>query len=85
MQIISGPALYGLYHMGAMGSEPLLTNHMVNDSSNSTYSLLLLDSMVFSSLISAVDPVAVLAIFQEVHIDRILYFLVFGESLLNGN
>jgi NhaP-type Na+/H+ or K+/H+ antiporter len=71
--------------MGAMGSEPLLTNPTVDDSSNSTYSLLLLDSMVFSSLISAVDPVAVLAIFQEVHIDRILYFLVFGESLLNGN
>lgn len=74
--------------MGAMGSEPLLQNHLAlatNETSNSTYSLLMLDSMVFSSLISAVDPVAVLAIFQEVHIDRILYFLVFGESLLNGN
>lgn len=68
-----------------MGSGPLLTNSVAVNSTNSTYSLLLLDSMVFSSLISAVDPVAVLAIFQEVHIDRILYFLVFGESLLNGN
>lgn len=40
--------------------------------------------MVFSALISAVDPVAVLAIFQEVGINKDLYFLVFGESLLNG-
>lgn len=38
---------------------------------------------VFSSLIVAVDPVAVLAIFQEIHVDNNLYYLVFGESLLN--
>jgi solute carrier family 9 (sodium/hydrogen exchanger), member 3 len=66
--------------MGAMGPADLLTNNP----NNSDYKLLMLDSMLFSSLISAVDPVAVLAIFQEIHIDRILYFLVFGESLLNG-
>ncbi|XP_071747760.1 sodium/hydrogen exchanger 1 isoform X2 [Lepeophtheirus salmonis] len=39
--------------------------------------------MVFASLISAVDPVAVLAIFQEVGVNSDLYFLLFGESLLN--
>ena len=42
------------------------------------------ESLVFSSLISAVDPVAVLAIFQELGVNSNLYFLVFGESLLNG-
>ncbi len=48
------------------------------------YTLQATDCLVFSSLISAVDPVAVLAIFQEVGINKDLYFLVFGESLLNG-
>lgn len=42
------------------------------------------DCMVFSALISAVDPVAVLAIFQEVGVNQDLYYLLFGESLLNG-
>ena len=34
-------------------------------------------------LISAVDPVAVLAIFEQIHVNMGLYFLVFGESLFN--
>lgn len=37
----------------------------------------------FSSLIAAVDPVAVIAVFEEVDADKALYFLVFGEALLN--
>lgn len=43
----------------------------------------LIECMIFASLISAVDPVAVLAIFQELGVNKMLYFMVFGESLFN--
>ncbi|KAJ8334865.1 hypothetical protein SKAU_G00405040 [Synaphobranchus kaupii] len=43
----------------------------------------LLACMLFSSIVSAVDPVAVLAVFEEVNINELLHVLVFGESLLN--
>ncbi|KAK3730032.1 hypothetical protein QZH41_009540, partial [Actinostola sp. cb2023] len=43
----------------------------------------LIQCLVFGALISAVDPVAVLAVFEEVKVNVMLYILVFGESLLN--
>ena len=39
--------------------------------------------MTFAPIIAAVDPVAVLAVFEVVNADKALYFLVFGEALLN--
>ncbi|GAB1605343.1 Na(+)/H(+) exchanger beta-like, partial [Argonauta hians] len=65
--IFIGLTLYGLAVVGAMGE----------------ITIQLIPILVFSSLIVAVDPVAVLAVFQEMGVNSVLYFLVFGESLLN--
>uniref|UniRef100_A0A4W3K9C5 Sodium/hydrogen exchanger n=1 Tax=Callorhinchus milii TaxID=7868 RepID=A0A4W3K9C5_CALMI len=63
----TGLSLYGVYKSGLMGE----------------LDAGLLDFLLFGSLIAAVDPVAVLAVFEEVHVNDILFIIVFGESLLN--
>lgn len=45
--------------------------------------LRLTDALAFGALISAVDPVATLAIFSAMDVEPILNMLVFGESILN--
>uniref|UniRef100_A0A8C3TXL0 Sodium/hydrogen exchanger n=1 Tax=Catharus ustulatus TaxID=91951 RepID=A0A8C3TXL0_CATUS len=41
------------------------------------------DCLLFGAIISATDPVTVLAIFNELHADVDLYAVLFGESVLN--
>jgi sodium/hydrogen exchanger-like protein 6/7 len=41
------------------------------------------DTLLFGAIISATDPVTVLAIFNDLNVDVDLYALVFGESVLN--
>ncbi|XP_053311964.1 sodium/hydrogen exchanger 4 [Spea bombifrons] len=62
-----GLSLYGICQIKAFG---------LNDVS-------LLQNLLYGSLISAVDPVAVLAVFEEISVNEQLYMMIFGESLLN--
>eukprot|EP00188_Purpureofilum_apyrenoidigerum_P002743 Plantae.Rhodophyta-Purpureofilum_apyrenoidigerum.ctg28036.p1 GENE.Plantae.Rhodophyta-Purpureofilum_apyrenoidigerum.ctg28036~~Plantae.Rhodophyta-Purpureofilum_apyrenoidigerum.ctg28036.p1 ORF type:complete len:583 (-),score=97.74 Plantae.Rhodophyta-Purpureofilum_apyrenoidigerum.ctg28036:63-1811(-) len=48
-----------------------------------TYSFRLWEALTFGALVSAVDPVATLAIFNALKVNRQLHYLVFGESVVN--
>ena len=48
------------------------------------FQLTLMHALVFASLLAAVDPVAILAIFKELHMKELLCCIVLGESLLNN-
>ncbi|TPP67780.1 Sodium/hydrogen exchanger [Fasciola gigantica] len=67
--VLIGLSMYGLYTVGAFGGPSIKFD--------------LKSMLLFSSLIVAVDPVAVLAIFQEIGVELSLYYIVFGESLFN--
>ncbi|GMI07277.1 hypothetical protein TrVE_jg10657 [Triparma verrucosa] len=43
----------------------------------------LAETLAFGALISATDPVSTLAVFQAKRVDPVLFYLVFGESVLN--
>ncbi|KAG0164629.1 monovalent cation:H+ antiporter, CPA1 (nhx1) [Apophysomyces sp. BC1034] len=46
-------------------------------------SISFLDSMIFGSILSATDPVTILAIFAQLNVDPQLFSIISGESLLN--
>ena len=43
----------------------------------------LLECIAFGSLISATDPVAVINIFKSLNANKMLFIIIFGESILN--
>ena len=47
------------------------------------YRLDLVESVVYGSLLAAIDPVITLAIFQALKVNPQLYIMAFGESMLN--
>lgn len=51
--------------------------------SPSTEMMTLEEALTFGAMISAIDPVATLAIFEEMQVDPHLNSIVFGESVLN--
>ena len=51
--------------------------------SNLSPELPFLELLMYCAIISAVDPVAVIAVFQELNVNMSLYIVEFGESLLN--
>lgn len=48
-----------------------------------TFTLEFIDCLLFGALVSATDPVTVLAVFKELRVDVNLDALLFGESVLN--
>jgi len=66
--LLIGLSLWGVGQAGVFGDSVCLP---------------LLHALVFASLLAAVDPVAVLAVFESIHVNQLLYIIVFGESLLN--
>ncbi|XP_078420352.1 sodium/hydrogen exchanger 9-like [Cetorhinus maximus] len=56
---------------------------MINLGQLSKHDFYFTDCLLFGALISATDPVTVLAIFHELDVDSQLYTLLFGESVLN--
>lgn len=56
---------------------------LVNSLTVYVFSKAFTELLTFGALISATDPVSTLAVFQEKRVDPHLFYLVFGESVLN--
>ncbi len=75
--------MYAAGEAAQVVEEPSNPVDIKNDDMSSSVGFTLTESLIFGSLISATDPVTVLAIFGKMGADRDLYSLVFGESVLN--
>lgn len=78
--LVIGGLLIAVDSLGGMGEMPPIE---VANLTLTNYTISPVEVFTFTSIISAVDPVAVLAIFSEVGVNSDLYYMVFGESLLN--
>ena len=72
-----------MYATGNIGNVIAMEETVAGDSFSPDNGWTFLESLIFGCLISATDPVTVLAIFGKMGADRDLYSLVFGESVLN--
>ena len=79
---LSSALMYGFVLTGADRLFSNLTNGFL-PYPDEPFSESIIPSLLFGSLISATDPVTVLAIFHDLHVDVDLYSLVFGESVMN--
>lgn len=61
----------------------LITDGIHDQSTTAAGGMTDLRYLLYAAIISAVDPVAVLAVFDQIHVNTTLYILVFGESLMN--
>ena len=79
-------AIFMLAVIGTVLSS-FLTGLMVHFASkfSSAMTIPMLDSLIFGSLISSIDPVAILSVLSSLNLNQtdMIFILVFGESLLN--
>ncbi len=81
--ILIALTMYAAGEAAQVVEKPLNDADIKHDDMSNTLGFTLTESLIFGSLISATDPVTVLAIFGKMGADRDLYSLVFGESVLN--
>ena len=77
-------AVFGtLLNVALVGGGLYLVNYLewLQPLNASNFTLMII--LLYSAINSAVDPVAVLAVFNEIHVNMTLFILVFGESLMN--
>ena len=72
-----GFSLYALFHANLISGMEIVHEDPDDKSTGA------IDFLVFASILSAVDPVAVLSVFQALGVEKSLTTLILGESLFN--